>query len=112
MVWYSRIKTVVGFLSSLYLSSHSFAYCSKVISESLADLEIETIKELDRLIKLKEEISVFLNRLDSPYREVLNYRYVQCMIWDDIAEVMSYSRIGVLKIHKRGLKKCILFYTM
>lgn len=84
------------------------------INNSLAEEKALKIVELEGKIKcLKEkrdkaifEVRKIINKLeDENLIKLMELRYVQCMKWGDIAEIMEYSDKHIFYIHNRALKK-------
>lgn len=85
---------------------------------ALMDEEITKLKE-QRLecVKIYSDISSRIQRVeDDSQRELLMYRYIKCMKWEDIAVTMGYSWRNIHKIHSKALdaielKECIEVHT-
>jgi len=78
-------------------------YNSKVkrIQNRLNRKLIELVDEKDKLTKYIYELK------DSDLRQILIYRYVDCLKWEEIGEKMKYASITVRVKHDKFLKKHI-----
>ena len=85
---------------------------------ALIDEELTKLKE-QRLesIKIYADISSRIRKVkDDNQRELLMYRYIKCMKWEEIAVEMKYSWRNIHKIHSRALdsvdfEKCMEVHT-
>ena len=60
--------------------------------------------EIDKLLKLKEEITETIAKLNKPLSElVLRERYINCRNWEDIAFDLGYSTVYLYKLHREAL---------
>ncbi len=74
------------------------------IIPKIMDLEKELNNHIKKFIDLKSEITKKIDELpDMEYRLVLMLRYLDFKTWEEIAELMNYSRQWVTKIHGRAL---------
>jgi len=72
----------------------------------IIDLENEINQEIDRFIKLKQEIMETICQVeDVNCQLVLEKRYINGRSWEDISLELGYSRSGVFRIHSEGLKE-------
>jgi DNA-directed RNA polymerase specialized sigma subunit len=72
----------------------------------IIDLENEINQEVDRFIKLKQEIMETIYQVeDVNCQLVLENRYINGKSWEDISLELGYSRSGVFRIHGEGLKE-------
>lgn len=71
---------------------------------------VELEEELEEL-KVKRdkaivEIREVINKLDDDVlRKLMELRYIECMGWKDIAEIMGYSNKYIFDIRNKALKK-------
>jgi hypothetical protein len=57
-----------------------------------------------RLLTIDRETDSILKKLTNPSQyQVLYLRYVRRLSWDDIPEVLHYSKQNTFKLHKDGL---------
>lgn len=86
---------------------------SKIIN-SLAEekaLKIVELEEEIKDLKVKRDKAIFevrkiINKLeDENLVKLLELRYVDCMKWGDIAEIMGYSDKHIFYIRNKALKK-------
>ena len=74
------------------------------IMPKIMDLEKELNNHIKEFIDLKSKITKKIDELpDIEYRLVLMLRYLDFKTWEEIAEMMNYSRQWVTKIHGRAL---------
>ncbi|PIQ79306.1 hypothetical protein COV81_02500 [Candidatus Peregrinibacteria bacterium CG11_big_fil_rev_8_21_14_0_20_41_10] len=71
-----------------------------IASDKLDSPKEATEKELD-----KENLSVALQQLDEPYREIIVLRYLEDFAYEEIAEMLDKSEGSVRVLNFRGLKK-------
>lgn len=63
-------------------------------------------KEVSRLYLLQFDIENIISQIkDNREREVLSYRYITDMTWEQIAEETNYSVTHVRRIHDRATKR-------
>lgn len=62
---------------------------------------------IDKLYAIKQEILTAINSVnDTVLRQLLLYRYIEFMRWDDIAITMNYTdRRQMSRLHNKALKK-------
>jgi len=74
------------------------------ITANLLDLIDEYAKDVTRLLRMKYEIKVIIDRIgNADHRTVLEWRYLNCLKWDQIAERMNYHPRHVFRLHKRAI---------
>lgn len=77
------------------------------IIDALADLETEIEARAKELEKLKSSAKKIFDSTDlsQQEREVMRLRYIDCLNWYDIADVMYWSRRQVQRWHGSALEK-------
>ncbi|MDE6357917.1 MAG: hypothetical protein K2L15_04940 [Eubacteriales bacterium] len=76
----------------------------KVLSIIKLEEDIQSYKE--KRDKAIVEIREIINKLDDEiHRKLLELRYIDCMDWKDITEIIGYSKRYTLKKHAKALKK-------
>ena len=76
--------------------------------DALADAEAVYLKEIAEMCAVKKAIRTQIEAVEpAHYRELLEYRYVYCLSWDDVADKLGYDRRYVFKLHNRALKALI-----
>lgn len=76
----------------------------EIYFDKLMELEKTINDELEKLLKLKEEIMQTIAKLDRPLLElVLRERYINCRNWEDIGLDLGYSKVYLYKIHRDAL---------
>lgn len=65
----------------------------------------EVLKQLEKeLEQMLGNFSIELESLENPdHRRILSYRYVLNKSWDEIPEIMHYSKSNVYKLHREAL---------
>lgn len=72
----------------------------------ICELEEELDQKIRELLSQRKEIVAVLDSLsDDNLRQLMRYRYIQGMTWDEIAEEMYYSRMQVCRLHGQALNK-------
>lgn len=66
-----------------------------------------TKKQKQNLLKQGDnKIMSMAQSLDNPIsRKVLNYRYVEKLEWQEIADIMNYSERHIYRLHDNAIKK-------
>lgn len=60
--------------------------------------------KLDTLVSIKQEIHAVIQAVDNTeYRTLLEYRYLCCMPWEDIASTLGYNIRWVHRMHGKAL---------
>lgn len=77
------------------------------ILDALADLDIEIEAKAERLRKEKRKVEKIIRAADlkSQETEVMRLRYMDCLDWIDIADIMFWSKRQVQRIHGDALLK-------
>lgn len=72
----------------------------------ICELEEELDQKIRELLSQRKEIVAVLDSLsDDNLRQLMRYRYIKGMTWDEISEKMNYSRTQTCRIHGRALDK-------
>lgn len=72
----------------------------------LMDLENEVNKDIDRLIKIKEDILEVISQVkDINQQVILEKRYISRKTWEDIARETGYDRSTIYRNHGKALKE-------
>lgn len=65
----------------------------------------QILAEIDRLLDRKEQISKEIDSLpDKRHSDVLYYRYVLCMKWEDVAQAMNYNERWVKQLEVEAVE--------
>lgn len=76
------------------------------IAQKIIDLEQRINSEIDRLLELKLEIRKVIESVDNATEQLLlRLRYIEYKRWDEIAEIMGYSKRQVTRLHGYALQK-------
>ncbi|MGL5714198.1 MAG: hypothetical protein ACRCX2_14355 [Paraclostridium sp.] len=68
--------------------------------ENEIDLNIELYKNK----RLKKEIERLISNLSPIHREILEYRFVECLGWQEIVEMMNYSERQLINKKNEGVR--------
>lgn len=71
-----------------------------IISKSIKDLNENAASYEAR----SKEISDTVDKLPGVEGEVIRLRYIDGMMWEDVADAVFYTTGGVFKAHRRGLR--------
>lgn len=58
----------------------------------------------DELIKKRDEIRSFMDKIPGIEGEVIRARHIDGLIWNEIADKLFYSYTGVFRAYNRGLQ--------
>ena len=86
-----------------------------VIVAAIADLDTKIEAERNYFDYLREWNKAFFEEsdLDDDEREVMNRRYVDCLEWSEIAELLYWSKRHVQRLHGTALEKLVTrWHTM
>lgn len=76
------------------------------IAQKIIDLEQRINSEIDRLLELKLEIRKVIESVDNETEQLLlRLRYIEYKRWDEIAEIMGYSKRQATRLHGYALQK-------
>ena len=74
--------------------------------DKVLEIDEEINREIDTLQTIRQEIRETLNQLeDESLKLLMEYRYIDGMTWEQIAEKMDYSRQWVTNLHGMALQK-------
>lgn len=72
----------------------------------IADIEADINREIDRQIDLRERIEAAICAIpDGRLRDLMRYRYIDGMTWEQIAVTMRLDYRWVLRLHGRALSE-------
>jgi len=99
-----------GVMSDDVVSHTRNVHSMEDIIATIIDMEKELHDEVQQAIHLKKEIAETISQLkDSRERQILEYRYLCYLPWNDIAQRMDCSLPSVYRKHVEGLKKISSF---
>lgn len=74
-----------------------------------ADLAAEINREIDRLADLRREIEAAIRTVpDGTMRDLLRYRYIDAMTFEEVAVRMHYNYRWITRLHGRALSELAL----
>lgn len=74
--------------------------------DKVLEIDIEINREIDEMQIARKEIRDTLNQLeDENLKLLMEYRYIDGLTWEQIAEKMDYSRQWVTSLHGMALQK-------
>ena len=72
----------------------------------IADIEADINREIDRQIDLRERIKTAICAIpDGRLRDLMKYRYIDGLTWEQIAVTMRLDYRWVLRLHERALSE-------
>ncbi|MBO8158842.1 DUF1492 domain-containing protein [Thermosyntropha sp.] len=76
------------------------------IIAKIVDLEQEVNEDIDQLIDIRNEIKQKIEQIkDDKLRLLLQYRYIDCKTWEEIAVEMGYSWQHIHRLHAKALRE-------
>lgn len=104
-VWNARATKITATISQEPKASSSGDQLQRCV-DKICELREEISQEVDKLRQRRQQIEAAIRTLeDERYRDLLWYRYIEGMTWDEIAVKMYYSRMQVCRFHGRALNK-------
>lgn len=104
--WRGRLEQVTSIASATPKGGGSIYCKTESIVAKIVDLEQEINRDIDRLVGLRENIKNIIAAVeDDRERLLLQYRYIDCKAWEQIAVDMHYNWRWVHRIHKKALEK-------
>lgn len=74
--------------------------------DKVLEIEAEINREIDELQEVCREIKAVLNQLeDDTLRLLMEYRYIDGLTWEQVAEKMHYSWRHTCRLHGEALAK-------
>lgn len=61
-------------------------------------------KEIEKILNKKRDIEKLIEKVQQPYKNVLYFKYVQCLSVEEIAMKMNYSPQRIYQLHDIGMK--------
>lgn len=76
--------------------------------DAAADLHREILEKEADLMRLQSDAEEFIETVDdSLAKKVLRYRYLKCMKWSDIAELLGYVEGYLREIEREAVKELL-----
>ena len=60
--------------------------------------------EIEKILNKRKLIEGFIEDIDQPYKNVLYFRYIQCLSTEETALRMNYSPQRIYQLHDQGIK--------
>ena len=77
--------------------------------EKIIEIEEKLDHEIDAFVDLRNRIEAAVEKLeDGRLRDVMRYRYIDGMKWEQIAVEMHYSYMQVCRLHGKALLEIML----
>lgn len=74
--------------------------------EKVLEIEAQLAKEIDGLCTARQEIGGTLDRMeDETLKLLMEYRYIDGLTWEQVAEKMHYSWRQVCRKHEKALEQ-------
>lgn len=104
-VWNARATKITATISQEPKAAGSGDQVQRCIDQ-ICELQTEIAQEMDKLRKRKQEIETAIHGLnEKSYQDILWYRYIQGMTFEEIAIKMNYSWRQVCRKHKNAVEK-------
>lgn len=104
-VWNARATKITATISQEPKAAGSGNQLQRCIDQ-ICELQTEIAQEMDKLRKRKQEIETAIHGLnEKSYQDILWYRYIQGMTFEEIAIKMNYSWRQVCRKHKNAVEK-------
>lgn len=104
-VWNARATQITATISQEPKAAGSGDQLQRCIDQ-ICELQTEIAQEMDKLRKRKQEIETAIHGLnEKSYQDILWYRYIQGMTFEEIAIKMNYSWRQVCRKHKNAVEK-------
>lgn len=104
-VWNARATKITATISQEPKAAGSGDQLQRCIDQ-ICELQTEIAQEMDKLRKRKQEIDTAIHGLnEKSYQDILWYRYIQGMTFEEIAIKMNYSWRQVCRKHKNAVEK-------
>lgn len=101
--WRAMAEKITPTLSDMP-KSQSGANRIETAVEHIAQLEEEINKKVDELVRIRRNIEDSLQSVkDDTLRNLLEYRYIYGLTWEQIAVKMNYSYRNVTRMHGKAL---------
>lgn len=104
-VWREKAMRITPVLSPVPGGGGSGSPIERPMDKVL-EIDAEINREIDELQTVRQEIRAALNQLEDENLELLmEYRYIDGLTWERIAEKMDYSRQWIFSLHGKALQK-------
>lgn len=104
-VWNARATKITATISQEPKATGSGDQLQRCIDQ-ICEIQTEIAQEMDKLRKRKQEIETAIHGLnEKSYQDILWYRYIQGMTFEEIAIKMNYSWRQVCRKHKNAVEK-------
>lgn len=104
-VWNARATKITATISQEPKAAGSGDQLQRCIDQ-ICELQTEIAQEMDKLRKRKQQIEAAIHGLnEKSYQDILWYRYIQGMTFEEIAIKMNYSWRQVCRKHKNAAEK-------
>lgn len=75
------------------------------VVDDIIDAENELVAQCQQLMGVLGEVKQAVDAVENPlWRQLLTYRYVACLSWEEVAEHMGYDTRYIYKLHNNALK--------
>jgi DNA-directed RNA polymerase specialized sigma subunit len=80
---------------------------SMIVSDTLVDLEAEITEDMAELKRMKRRARLFIeqSQLTKIEKELMKLRYVDCLYWSDVGDIMCYHPVYVRQMHSDILSR-------
>ena len=77
--------------------------------DHICEIEEEINRDIDELVVIREQVQKAIHSVkDQTLETLLEYRYIDGLIWEELAEKMHYSYQWVCRLHGKALECVVL----
>ena len=95
-------------ISPVYSDMPKAGGCDKIQNAvcQIVDLEQDINREIDAQVDLRRQIEAAVKQMDDEkLRDIVRYKYIDGMTWEQIAVKMNYDYRWTLRLHGRALTR-------
>lgn len=105
LVYLKEKATAVPALATNERVKSSKTNDSMKYADAAIDLEAELMQKRAELKALKDEATIWIETLESPLeRRIFVMRLIKCFTWDEIADLIGYSRRRIFQLKEAVIK--------
>ena len=77
--------------------------------DHICEIEEEINRDIDELVMIREQVQKAIHSVkDQTLETLLEYRYIDGLTWEELAEKMHYSYQWVCRLHGKALECVVL----
>lgn len=78
-------------------------------AEKIIELSAQISRDIARLVNIRETIEDAIRNVQNEnHRVLLQYRYIDGLTWEQIADQMHYDRSHVCRLHGKALEEIVI----